>query len=946
MADITQQIIIEFVPEYAQLDKAIDSLEKMGTIDSAQASQFKATTAEINKQSTAIKATGSALNTQKKNFDEAAKSTKKFTSEFAKGFEEGIIAELKKAGLTMEQFFDLLKKGPQKAGDATESLRSKLRGMTEELTRLKAAGQDNTEQYKKLALEAGNLKDAMADVQQEIKAVGSDTSTFDGLIGVAQGVAGGFAIAQGAAALFGDESEELQKTLLRVNAAMAILQGLQQVGQLVQKESAASKVIDIAVTKAQTVAQKAYALVVGQSTGALKVFKLALAATGVGLLIFALVDLISSFNNADDSLEELNAELDRNRKLVEADTAAIKDLAELEEARAKAAGAKESELIKIRGRSLISQINTLKAINAELVKQRDATDRTSDAYNALNSQIAENEATIKKLNQEAILKGIELQTQLNEEQKKGSEDAKKQAEEAAKNAREGRVSDLNEEIAKIKLQLLATKEGSFEELELKKQVVALEAEIELEGEKLKENQKELIRQQAIEEQVKLHKEYNARIKAEDIQAEIDRNTAILSNIQISNDQRLMLTISNIELAAQLEVDAAKGNSAKIIEINAKRDADIRDTRKKFIEEALQYELELNSANNGSRVRALNKIAADEKRSISERVAAINTLASIEQAAIDKRILALEDEDRLKLVSDEEYILRYAQLMDQKTNISVSAEEKITAAVEKENNERMERTINSIKTAISVATQVADLITSINDLQTQQEQQRVEAEKTRISELLEAGAITEREAARRTKRLEAEERRARILQAQREKQAALFKAFLAIPQAFLQGLAEGGPILGAIYAAIAGAELALIAARPLPKFGKGKSKGEYEGLGEVGERGAELVEKDGRMYVVQEPTIMWLARDDKVYNPAETQHILNKGSAPVGKSVMGYSESKTAQDRDYRLMAKEFGKELKKIPGVNLSLDRDGFNLSIQEGQNRINYMNKRYSSKS
>jgi hypothetical protein len=163
--------------------------------------------------------------------------------------------------------------------------------------------------------------------------------------------------------------------------------------------------------------------------------------------------------------------------------------------------------------------------------------------------------------------------------------------------------------------------------------------------------------------------------------------------------------------------------------------------------------------------------------------------------------------------------------------------------------------------------------------------------------------------------------------------------LAIPQAFLTGLAQGGPIVGAIYAAIAAAEAVVIAARPLPKFAKGK-KDKYEGPGEIGEAGAELMEHNGQLYLAKKKTLVWLGKDDKVYNPTETKEML---MPVVDKQLMQWQAPVQKHEAiDYDKLGKAVGKHIN-LPGFNI--DEEGFKIWEQQGQNRKNYMDKRYSSK-
>ncbi len=189
-----------------------------------------------------------------------------------------------------------------KSGADTNSKMEKLRKTFTEnravLQNLAAQGLQNTKVYKDLERQTGELADTIKDVNEAINLSGSDTRTLDNLLGSAQAITGAFTVAQGAVALFGDESENLQKALLKVNAALSILNGLQAIqSELKRKDSLASR--------AAAVAQGAYAAVVGTSTGALKAFRIALASTGIGLIVIAVGALIANFDSIKKKVLEL-----------------------------------------------------------------------------------------------------------------------------------------------------------------------------------------------------------------------------------------------------------------------------------------------------------------------------------------------------------------------------------------------------------------------------------------------------------------------------------------------------------------------------------------------------------------------------------------------------------------------------------------------------------------
>lgn len=145
---------------------------------------------------------------------------------------------------------------------------------------------------------AGKATDKLGDLNKQVQNLSSDTKKLDGAIGVIQGLAGGFAAAQGAAALFGGSGKELEKTMLKVQAATALATGVQQIANTVQKESAASMFV-------LSTATSAYNLVVGASTGALKLFRIALAATGIGAIAIAVYELYENFDKVKKVLSNL-----------------------------------------------------------------------------------------------------------------------------------------------------------------------------------------------------------------------------------------------------------------------------------------------------------------------------------------------------------------------------------------------------------------------------------------------------------------------------------------------------------------------------------------------------------------------------------------------------------------------------------------------------------------
>lgn len=935
---MAEVVLIEFISDVTKLKPSTEILEEQGKITKQNGEEFKKTNAEILKQSKALEQIG-AINKKieesgkvtKKNLSDLAKVIKQQSGDFQKQIQRGVVDALHEAGVSVEEFSEALE------GAVSPTVKQRLKELVAELAEMKAAGQDNTEQYRLLAKEAGGLKDAIGDANQEVKNFGSDTGTIDGVISLAQGLTGGFAVAQGAVALFGDESEELQKTLLRVNAVMAILQGLQQVQILLQKESAAATFANTLATKAQTAAQVIMNFVVGTSTGLLKFFRIALAATGVGLLVIAVIELAKALDQSNDELEVANSLLATQKSLIEATNQGIETGIALEVARAEQAGKSQSDIIRIQGRGLQFQRKFLQEQNRDLDLQRSKLNQSSEAWGLLNKQILENTTAIGQIDNDILVKRIQLETQVAQERedalKKAADDAKKAAEGAAQKAKERRAAEFADFKAGIELQLIAAREGSEEQLELRKQLLRAQLQIDLDNEKLTQNQRKVLIQQFFKERLDAERNFLAnreKIILENVASDLN---AELQALELSNGRRLELTESLINLQAELEITAANNNAAKITEINARRDKAIRDARITSIQEAANYEIQIATAINGPEQRRLAKVVENTEEELQVRLNAVDNITALTSKSVETRIEALNREKREGLISVKDYNLQYAQLVDEQTKLIEDAEAKKQDIVKQTTELAKQQALELTQTIMDATGQVVGVLDSLFQLQSSKENDALDRRKKQLDELKEAGAITEKEAIIRQKRLEADERRIRQQQAQREKTIAVFNAAIAVPQAVLKGLVSGGPILAAIYGAIAAAQLIIVASRPVPKFAKGK-KDRYQGLGEVGEAGAELVQSGGRMWVADKPQIVWLGKEDKVFNPQETINMLSHGNVNTERITIP-----AAKNGGMKIDYDRFGKAVAKHVSTNVYVD--GVQEQAIKQQEFTHYLTKR-----
>ena len=120
---------------------------------------------------------------------------------------------------------------------ASSGANQSLKGFKAQMRELKLEAQQAVMQFGEFSPEAlkaqqavASLDDKMQDFNDRVKALNPDK--FSKVLTITQGVTQGFQAAQGAMALFGSESEDLQKTLVKVQGAMALAQGLEGLGKI------------------------------------------------------------------------------------------------------------------------------------------------------------------------------------------------------------------------------------------------------------------------------------------------------------------------------------------------------------------------------------------------------------------------------------------------------------------------------------------------------------------------------------------------------------------------------------------------------------------------------------------------------------------------------------------------------------------------------------------
>lgn len=131
------------------------------------------------------------------------------------------------------------------------------------------AGQQNTQEFKELQQEAIKMRKTIIDVDASVDAFADRGAKLNNVMGFVSGIAGAFTVAQGAMNLFGEESEELNEAMLRMQSLMGIVIGLNEVSKLVTEKNTIAQKLYNAALRANPIF-----LIIGAVTAAIAAWKL------------------------------------------------------------------------------------------------------------------------------------------------------------------------------------------------------------------------------------------------------------------------------------------------------------------------------------------------------------------------------------------------------------------------------------------------------------------------------------------------------------------------------------------------------------------------------------------------------------------------------------------------------------------------------------------------
>jgi hypothetical protein len=427
------------------------------------------------------------------------------------------------------------------------NIKKELREAQREAVNISAAFGETSKEALDAAKKVALLKDQIADTNERV-ALFDPGAKFAVFGNVLRTVAGGFSALTGAVALFGVQSEEVEKTLLKVQAALAITEGIntiadagkdfQRLSAFIGQTTIAQKALAISTTLTSGTF-KALGVSVATSSTAFKVLRTAIITTGIGALVVGVGLLIEKLSSLTSSTDSAAAAQDRLKEATERANQAFADQVgfidrenQLNIKRAKARGEGEAEITALERKAIQDRITLRnKEITNRINSNLDIADLTKANLTDINA--------LQDFDLDLEIKRTEKRKQLQE---KAAQDAKaareKEQEEQKKKAEEAEKSRLD--FLKAQQELAIASRDQFAEdnaefLEQAKEQQAAEAQSQMEAAMLRlELQENVARQQD-------------ELRQKELADELAKNEAI----KISREQLAQASINAIGALADL-----------------------------------------------------------------------------------------------------------------------------------------------------------------------------------------------------------------------------------------------------------------------------------------------------------------------------------------------------------------------------------------------------------
>jgi hypothetical protein len=478
-------------------------------------------------------------------------------------------------------------------------LKKQLKEATLELQNARAKFGELSTEAVDAAKKVAGIRDSIEDANEQAQLF-DPGKRFQALTSAASLAAGAVGAVQGAMGLFGAESEDVQKALLKVQSAMALSQGLSQladlgkvtdqlkssfkglIGTTAQKTAAtatdtASVVANTGANTAQAAATTASSLASRAAAVSLKVLRGAMISLGIPALIIGLIAVVQNFGAIKDAVlnaipglgkiastigglvqgvtdfvgitSKANRELDALTKSTSARNQTIDTQIKLLTAQ----GGKEKEIFELKKKQTTQEIQDL--IASDRLDGKTTEERQKRRTELLNNLTFETAAYNKKEADEAKAA------------------AEKQAAEAKTRAEKAKAEQekINEE------KLAAEKKRLEEEKDLKEKTAAEDTEFQ-----------KRINEILVESRLASIKDENERVRAELIAQQEQELSDLAEDTKLRAEQKLAIQ-KQLEIRNKEELDALDQSFA---EADAVKELDDLDKEIAKADQSLQIEKNL------------------------------------------------------------------------------------------------------------------------------------------------------------------------------------------------------------------------------------------------------------------------------------------------------------------------------------------------------------------
>lgn len=290
------QVITEFVADTTGLKSAADQMLALGQISKKQYEEFTMANQQAEQAAKRAIAVEQALG---KATQQTAGDAKKMNDTFRQ-LTTVIAGEVLKEAVTqLAEVGAEIQEVEAKAKTAKQELR--------ELTNAINSGTLQGEALQTATERAAELTDQIGDARDTVQRLASDTRTFDLVAEGVRGITAAFSVAQAGAALFGKENEDLQRALLKVQAAMALATGAQELANIATTKGGIATTAYNFALQVVDKTQKALAISSAAAWG--------IVTAGIGLAVAGVATFIYWLNEQQETEEQIAA---RKKALSEA----------------------------------------------------------------------------------------------------------------------------------------------------------------------------------------------------------------------------------------------------------------------------------------------------------------------------------------------------------------------------------------------------------------------------------------------------------------------------------------------------------------------------------------------------------------------------------------------------------------------------------------------------